>query len=212
MNAFDPNFTNQAVALMKQGAPPDAVWHHLVQLGAETNQARALVEQLLELKRQAEACDPHRLRDEAAAMIRDGHPPEAALHHLTSHGIAEMHARPEIDRLVAAHYQRLASMRPCGRCGTPTPAAETFFDPLGNQVCDACHSRDEIAAGDRRVDDARLAAAGVPLHQLQESNRLKWCPRCQDHTALCASATYEIEDGSSTASRTFQCTRCGQYV
>jgi hypothetical protein len=164
------------------------------------------------LKRQAEAFDPQRLLAEAAQRIRDGASADEALHHLTSAGIAEQHARPEIDKLVALQAQRLASMRPCDRCYQPMVPSESYFDPLGNQVCESCHVQDEISAGDRRVDDARLEAAGVPLHQIQDNSRLVWCPRCQDHSAVCTAATHTIVRGWSTAARVFQCTRCGMIV
>ena len=212
MQPADPNLMTHAVEMMKRGVAPDAVWQHLVQLGADADQARALVQQLVALKAQADAQDPKRLLEGAAAMIRQGAPPEVALHHLTSAGIAEEHARPEIDRLLAAHWQRVASMRPCARCATPMVLSESYFDPLGNQVCDGCHRQDEINAGDQRVEDARLEAAGVPMHQIQDNNRLVWCPRCQDHTAVCTAATHVITRGISTAARTYQCTRCGKMM
>ncbi len=212
MQPMDASLTNEAVAMMKRGVAPDAVRARLVELGADPAQAGALVERLVELKRQAEASDPRRLRQEAADMIAQGAPHEAALRHLTAAGIAEVHARPEIDRLFAAHQQRLASMRPCDRCRTPTPPSDSYFDRLGNQVCGRCHAEDEIDASEQRVEDARLEAAGVPLHQIQENNKVVWCPRCQDHSAVLEHATHVIHRGMSSAARTYRCTRCGQLV
>lgn len=212
MDPAPPNLANHAVDLMKRGVAPELVVDQLVQLGAHPDQARSVVQQLMLLKQQAEARDPRRLLEDAAAMIRRGAPPDVALQHLMSAGIAEEHARPEIDKLFAAHWQRMASMRPCDRCRTPMVPAESYFDLLGNQVCERCHTQDEISAGDRRVEEARLEAAGVPLHQIQDNNRLVWCPRCQDHTAVCTNATHVIVRGVSTATRTFQCTRCGMTM
>ena len=212
MQPIDANLTNEAVALMKRGLAPDAVWARLVEIGADATGARALVDRLVELKRQAEASDPKRLLQQAAAMIAEGAPAEAALHHLTSAGIAAEHAHPEIDRLFAAHQQRLASMRPCDRCGTRVAPSDTYFDRLGNQVCGRCNAEDEIGASEQRVEDARLEAAGVPLHQIQKNHDVLWCPRCQDHTAVLKQATHVMSQGLSTAMRTYQCTRCGQLV
>jgi DNA-directed RNA polymerase subunit M/transcription elongation factor TFIIS len=149
---------------------------------------------------------------EAAAMIAEGAPHEAALHHLTSAGIAAEHARPEIDRLLAAHQQRLASMRPCDRCGTRVAPSDTYFDRLGNQVCGRCNAEDEIGASEQRAEDARLEAAGVPLHEIQKDHAVLWCPRCQDHSAVLQQATHVRAHGLSTATRVYRCTRCGQPV
>jgi hypothetical protein len=202
-------FRARAVDMMKQGAPPDAVWHDLVGSGLDGAQATQLVDQLLALKRAADACDPQRLRAEVLEMFWRGAPSEAALHHLLSAGIAEEHARPEVDRLFAEHQRRLATMRPCDRCRKPMDPAQTYFDIVGNQVCRGCHANDQIADGARRVEEARLEAAGVPLRQIQENNTVRFCPRCQDHTAVCRSATHYMYEGLAVASRTFQCTRCG---
>lgn len=212
MPPSEADLTNEAVALMKRGAAPDAVCGHLVQRGADPGRARALVERLLELKRQAESADPKRLLQHAAEMIAQGAPPEAALQHLTAAGIAEVHARPEIERLFAAHRQRLASMKPCTRCGTLMAPADAYFDRLGNEVCDRCHAEDEIGASEQRVEDARLAAAGVSPLDIQKNNRVLWCPRCQDHSAVLEHATHLMSQGLTASTRTYRCTRCGELV
>jgi hypothetical protein len=212
MQPFDPNLTQTAVRMMRQGYADEDVIGYLVQLGADAGVARALVDHLIALKRQAEALDPQRLRAEVAAMIAEGADYEDALGHLTSLGIAEQHARPEIDRLFAAHAQRVASMRPCDRCGTPTVPSEFYFDRVGNQVCAGCHAENEVRAAEDRAEDARLEAAGVPLHQIQQTNAVRWCPHCQDYTAELAHASFLISRGVSRAATMHRCTRCGQNV
>lgn len=221
MQPSEAELTDEAVALMKRGAAPDAVLGHLVQRGADPARAGALVQRLVELKRQAEASshagrpapiDAKRLSQEAAGMIAQGATPQAALSHLTAAGIAEVHARPEIERLYAAHRQRLASMRPCDRCATPVAPSDSYFDRLGNQVCDRCHAEDEIGASEQRAEDARLEAAGVSLLDIQKNNRVVWCPRCQDHSAVLEHATHLMSRGLTASTRTYRCTRCGQLV
>lgn len=203
-------WTQQAIAWMKQGHPPEAVHAHLLGLGASDAQARALVEHLLALKRQAEASDPQRLSAEAAAMIAQRAPFEHVLHHLTSRGIAEQHARAEIERLVALHQRSVAAMRACDRCGTPMAPADSYFDRLGNQVCRRCNRQDEVGAAEMRVEEAQLEAAGVSPWQIQENQKIVFCPRCQDHTGVLREATHFVRSG--IALRTYQCTRCGQML
>jgi hypothetical protein len=204
--------TNEAVALLKRGVDPSAVVHQLMERGADPQSAHALVTRLVQLKQQAEANDPKRLLQQAAAMIAQGASGEQALQVLTSAGIAEVHARPEIEKLLAAHHQRLASLRPCGRCGTLTAPADFYFDRLGNQVCERCNAVGALEATEQRIEDARLEAAGVSPLAIQENNRLQWCPRCQDHSAVLDHATHTMFKGMTNSMRVFRCTRCHQTV
>ncbi len=200
----------QAVALIKDGHAPEVVHAQLIARGATNEQARAIISPLLELKRQADAADPKRLSAEAAAMIAQGAPYDHVIFHLTSRGIQEQHARPEVDRLIAAHQRAMANMRTCDRCRAPMAPADSYFDRFGNQVCERCNRQDDLGAAEMRVEAARLEAAGVSAWQVQQNQQVVFCPRCQDLTGVVSQATHFIRSGA--AIRTFQCTRCGQVI
>src|SRR5688572_943601 len=93
---------DEAVAMMKHGSPPGAVYARLVAQGMTDNEARALVDGLVALKQQAAALDPKRLREEAIWMFWNGATADDVVRHFVTVGVAEEHARPEVDRILVA--------------------------------------------------------------------------------------------------------------
>lgn len=114
--------------------------------GADPEEVRAVLTELVELQRQAAAQDPARLRGEAMWMFAQGASVDHVVAHFGSVGVAEAVARPEAERLFAA-FQR---MRPCQRCGRPSPPGELVFDATGFSICGACNLRDEITRSEQR--------------------------------------------------------------
>jgi hypothetical protein len=173
MRPIDSFLTNEAVDMMKRGLPTDTVLHRLWQHGVAEAEARALVEKLTALQREAEAADPALRRAHLTRMLEQGAWPAHLFEHLRASGMAQQLARAEVDAVVAAFERRGEAMRPCDRCRRPTPPQETYFDRLGNQVCRMCHGRDEIAASESRVMDGILEAAGVPAIAVQSSHVIR---------------------------------------
>jgi len=133
--------------MLRNGHVPGAVHTYLVRAGAPFDESQALVHELLHLKAQAEARDPARLREEAARMLMQGAPTEYVLQYFASVGIAEEHARPEIERIAEA----VKSMVPCQACQSPMVPRDAFFDAQGNQVCKKCNARNEMGAAQERA-------------------------------------------------------------
>ena len=206
MQSIDPTMSQEAVELLKQGASAATVYERLVARGAAAGEAQAFVQQLLDLKRQAEAADPARLRAEATTMLQQGASPAQVAQHFAARGIPATEA--DIARL-AATVPRLV---PCQRCQQRMDPSQAYFDNFGNQVCSDCHDRDQISAGDQRVEDRRLQDAGVSAHAIQQNHAVVWCPRCRDHTGVLQSATHYLGNTSRADVRHFTCTRCGQSI
>jgi hypothetical protein len=203
---IDPRLTSEAVTMLKQGAAPDDVARRLIAQGAEEEEARAHVAELVRLKREAEALDPNRLRADALAMLDAGAGVAEVVRHFVGAGVAEPHAHAEA--------QRLAALKRCGRCGARMPPGDSYFDRVGNEICRRCNAGEEIAAAERRVVDADLEARGVPAFAIQRDNQVLYCPRCRDLTAVLEHATHFVggDGGYGLATRTFRCTRCRQVV
>jgi polyhydroxyalkanoate synthesis regulator phasin len=203
MQSIDPTMSQEAVELLKQGQSAAVVFDRLVARGAARDEAQAFVQQLLDLKRQAEEADPARMRADATSMLQQGATPAQVVQYFESRGIPAA----DIARLAAT----LRGLVPCQRCRGLMDPSNTYFDQLGNQVCSNCHERDQLAAGDQRVEDQRLQEAGVSAYALRQNKALKFCPRCQDYTGVLQSATHYV-GGSSHSVRHFACTRCGDSV
>jgi hypothetical protein len=173
----------EAIEWMKAGAAPSVVYDRLLARGVADSDARAIIDKLIVLKRQAEAMDPARLREEAKWMLFRGAPIEHVVAHFTAMGITPEHARPEAERIAAAVRQ----MVPCQRCASPVLAEEAFFDPQGRRVCKRCNTMDTIDAGERRVVENVLEMVGLPAIAAQSMSgaqnaayrQAPWCARCQ---------------------------------
>jgi hypothetical protein len=183
--------------MLKEGRAPSAVYAHLVQRGAEPNEANACLTELLALKTQAEAANPAKLRAAMARMLFYGATTKDVVAYCASLGVREEHAMPEIERIAAS----VRSMIVCQRCGQPVLPTDAFFDPSGNQICKICHSSHELGEAQRRVVAAELnewnmgiafGVAGVLLHSRQLAVRgfreaaagrpsagPTTCPRCR---------------------------------
>lgn len=213
MSGIAPALTDEAVDLMKRGAAPAAVYERLVASGVSDPDARGLVDRLVALKRQAEARDPERLRNEAIWMFWHGAASEQVVAHFVAAGVAEEHARPEVDRIFA----RVQTLRPCDRCRRPMKPEEAFFDGVGRKVCRSCHSMDEIGNAERRVMDNALEAIGVPAFALQAASAPYmngqprgpvFCPRCGGGTGVHVSVLPPQARASVHPSVAFVCSRC----
>lgn len=168
--------------MLKQGAHPGTIHQHLVARGMSDADARGVIDELLALKRQAEASDPERLREEAKWMLMQGRTVEQVVQRFAAAGIAEEHARPEAERLLAL----VRRMQPCERCQSPMLVSEAFFDPAGRRVCRTCHGRDEVGASERRALASDLEELGVPAVMLSPMRGVHGpeasvpvCPRCR---------------------------------
>lgn len=146
----------RAIDLMKAGHSADQVHWMFVNEGQDPNEVRGVLTELVALQHQAAAMDPARLREEAKWMFYRGAAIEDVVAHFVRAGIAEEHARPEADRLRAI----AAKLRPCQRCGTPTPPDAFFMDLSGFQVCRGCNLRDEIGRSEQRGIARDLEAVG----------------------------------------------------
>ncbi|MEP7122863.1 MAG: hypothetical protein ABJE95_18195 [Byssovorax sp.] len=206
MQSIDAAMSQEAVELLKHGSEPAAVYERLVARGATHDDAQGYVHQLLELKRQAEAADPARMRAEATSMLQHGATPEQVAQTFMARGIPV--AEADIARLAAT----VKPLVPCQRCRQLMDPSQAYFDNFGNQVCSNCHARDEISAGDQRVEDRRLADAGVSAYAIQQNHAVVWCPHCRDQTGVLQSATHYLGSTSLADRRRFVCTRCGQSV
>jgi hypothetical protein len=162
----------RAITLMKDGRTADELRVLFTAEGADPGEVRAVLDELAalqrnaaELRRRSDAMDPERLRGEANWMFARGAQVEHVVAHFVQAGVAESHARPEAERL----YATFRTMRPCQRCGAPTPPKDIVFDLGGFSICPACNLRDEIHRSEQRgiVSDlesiAVLGGVGVAL-------------------------------------------------
>jgi hypothetical protein len=154
--------TNEAVTPMKQGRPPEMVYSHLLSRGLDGFQARSLVDQLVAFKRQAEAMDPARLREDAKWMLSQGATVEHVVQHFVAAGVSREHATPEVERIAS----KVREMRPCDRCRSPAAPAELYFDSTGSRICRRCRSLDDIGNADRRAIQSAMEKAAPGLASL----------------------------------------------
>jgi hypothetical protein len=136
----------RAIMLMKDGRSIDELRVVFVAEGASQAEVDAVLAELASLQRKAVALDPARLRAEAQWMFTQNATVEHVVARFVQLGVAEEHARPEAERIFAA----LSSMRPCQRCGTPTPPSTFVFDTNGFSICNGCNLRDEITRSEQR--------------------------------------------------------------
>jgi hypothetical protein len=148
---------NEAIALMKTGQPPQAAYGLLVSRGVAPEEARTAIDKLVALKREAEASDPKRLREEAKWMFMQGAGVEDVVTRFAAAGISPGHGRPEAEKILAA----VRAMVHCGRCRAPMAPSDTYFDQWGNRICPRCNAGEEIAASERRGLATDLEAVGI---------------------------------------------------
>lgn len=210
---MQPDFSDDAVNMMKNGAPPYVVYQHLVGNGVHDHEARALIDRLVMQKQQAEALDPNRLRDEAKWMLAQGAPLEHVVQHFVRAGIVEAHARPEAERLAAI----VRSSQPCDGCRMPVLPNESFFDRLGRQVCKRCNSLNEIGDAQRRSFDNTLEAVGIPAWAIQAANSqayqfeqelAPYCRHCNAYSGAHVNTLPPVHRASVPHGWTYVCGRC----
>lgn len=141
-----PPLRPRAIALLKEGHTPEAVHVQLVSEGADPEEVRSVLTDLVQLMHQAAATDPERLRGEAKRMFSRGASVDDVVAHFVRVGVAEEHACSEAQRLFAA----FSKLRPCQRCGTPTAPEQLVFDLGGFSICNGCNLRDEIGRSEQR--------------------------------------------------------------
>lgn len=146
----------RAIDLMREGHSADALHWMFVSEGQDPDEVRAVLTELVALQHQAAAMDPKRLREEAKWMFYRGASIEDVVAQWVRAGIAEEHARPEAERIRAI----AAKLKPCQRCGAPTPPDAFFMDLSGFQVCRGCNLRDEIGRSEQRGVARDLEAVG----------------------------------------------------
>lgn len=203
--------------MMKAGHHPASVFAQLRARGVADLDARAYVDQLVALKQQAAAMDPTRLREEAKWMLWQGAPAEQVVERFKSLGIAEEHARPEVERILAS----LRTMRACDRCRMPMAPEETFLDTSGASVCRRCHARNEIHASERRVFEGALEMVtgspliGNALGNMYDTSRpdiAPYCGRCRMATGIHVNALDPPRRASIPPGWTFVCNTCGNGI
>lgn len=136
----------RAIALLKQGQTPEAVHVQLVSGGADPEEVRSVLTELVALMHQAAAMNPERLRGEAKWLYARGAPEEEVVRHFVRVGVDEQAARAEAARLYAS-FQKL---RPCQRCGELTDPGTFVLDLGGFSICRGCNLRDEIGRSQQR--------------------------------------------------------------
>jgi hypothetical protein len=136
----------RAIELLKAGHTPEDVHWQFVNEGADPDEVRAILTELVALLHQAAAMDPKRLRTEATWMFLRGASIDDVVLHFVRVGVAEEHARPEATKILEA----VRKMRPCQRCGTPNEPGNLVMDLSGFSICSTCNLRDEIGRSEQR--------------------------------------------------------------
>jgi hypothetical protein len=213
--AVDAKLQEDAVAMMKTGVPPAAVFDRLVASGVETEEARGFVDQLVLFKRQAEALEPTRLRNEAIWMFWQGAPKTAVVEHFVRTGVAPEHAVPAVDKIEL----EVRAMRPCDRCRRPVHPKEAYFDLRGAQICKGCNSLVEIGNAERRVVEGALEMVGVPAFAIHVAGSLPfayqdtpsppYCNACRAYSGIHVDAVHPANRAHLHPGWTFVCRQCG---
>jgi hypothetical protein len=217
MSTLGDDHRSTAIEMMKHGAPPEQVHAQLVAQGAPEAEVHAFVSELVRLKREAEARDPARLREQAKWMFVRGASVDDVVRAFEAVGVAAEHARPEAERILAV----VRTMRPCQRCGTPIAPSEALFDPQGRSICVVCHSRDEISRSEQRGVLSAFESIGMsPLITLAASGVVEsstvaapaaLCAYCHAsamvHVSALAPAQAAAYPGAS-----WVCPRCGAWT
>ncbi|HEY2369105.1 MAG TPA: hypothetical protein VGH87_22065 [Polyangiaceae bacterium] len=190
---------------MKDGRSADELRVLFVAEGNDPHEVRAVLAELAALQRQAAytaAIDPNRLRADAQWIFSQGGGIDAIVAHFVQNGIAEIHARPEAERLVAIFQ----TLRPCQRCGTPSPPESFVMDVNGLSICRSCNLRDGINASQSRAIASDLEAIGgfglastvagaiaTAVATPQPVGASPWCATCRAQTGVHVNvAPYEV--------------------
>jgi hypothetical protein len=142
----------EAIAMLKSGRTPADVYAHVVGRGVDATTAKATVDELIALKRQADAQDPQRMRQEAKWMFVNATPVADVVAYFTSNGVPETYAAEEAERILAV----VRTMRPCQGCGAPSESAELTMDAYGRTMCRGCVARGQIVLANNRATVSRL--------------------------------------------------------
>ncbi len=227
---IDAALRGQAIEMLKNGHVPGAVHTYLVRAGAPFEESQAMLHELLHLKAQAEAREPARLREQATWMLFQRAPVSDVLAYFTGLGIAEPHARPEIDRIAAIVPQ----MVPCQTCGRPMLPQHAFFDAQGNQVCKTCNVKNELGAAQERAIQSeenernnalaigvlgvfsgapRLAVRGfVAASRSGPAPGPTTCPRCKLSSGVHVQMLAPHLAAALAPGWTYACGRCGTGI
>lgn len=191
---------------MKDGRSADELRVLFVAEGNDPHEVRAVLAELVALQRQAASestfaaraavVDPNRLRADAQLIFAQGGGVDAIVAHFVGNGVAEAHARPEAERLVAI----FRTFRPCQRCGTPTPPQSFVMDLNGLSICTSCNLRDEINASQSRAVASEMesiaigpGALAIKAVAVLEADLLApraigstspWCATCRAQTGV----------------------------
>jgi hypothetical protein len=175
--------------LLKDGRTADELRVLFVAEGLDSAEVDAVLHELVALQRQAVAMDPAHLRADAQAMFAQGASVEHVVARFVQMGVAEVHARPEAERLHAA----FRAARPCQRCGAPTPPSDLVYDLGGFAICARCNLTDEIQRSENRglARDLEMIgglaggglvasfAAGAMANAAPAGTSAPFCARCR---------------------------------
>lgn len=214
----------RAIALLKEGRTPEHVHVMLVSEGADPEEVRSVLTELVALMHQAAAMDPTRLRGEAKWLYARGAPVEEVVRHFVRVGVAEDAARAEAERLYAS-FQKLL---PCQRCGELTDPSDFFMDLSGFSICRGCNLRDEIGRSERRgwareIETVGFVAGGVggALIASAAANAVTtggavttrpFCGRCRQPWGIHVSTVYPSARPHLDPTATWVCSQCGQKI
>jgi len=196
----------------------------LVQEGADPEEVRSTLTELVALMHQAAAMDPTRLRGEAKWLWARGAPVEEVVRHFVRVGVEEAAARAEAERLYAA-FQKL---RPCQRCGEPVEPSELVLDLGGFAICRGCNLRDEIGRSEQRgiardletvgflaggVGGALIASAAADAMTTGgPSTTRPFCNRCRQPWGIHVSTVNPAARANIDPSASWACAQCGQKI
>jgi len=216
----------RAIDLLRTGHTADALHVQFVNEGEDPEEVRSVLTELVALQHQAAAMDPARLRADARWMFIQGRSIEDVVAHFIHVGVAEEHARPEVQKL----FEHFRQLRPCQRCGTPAEPAELVMDLSGFSICAACNLRDEIGRSEQRgiardletvgafgggggmlamslLADAMSTAAAGHGHTSRP-----FCARCRQPSGVHVSQVAAGYRGSVDPSAEWVCAQCGMKI
>ncbi|MBS2012516.1 MAG: hypothetical protein JST00_06505 [Deltaproteobacteria bacterium] len=197
---MDSQLTAEAVELMKQGAPDEAVAQRLVQRGVDPDEAAAKVMELARLRRHASGANPGRIRAEVVFLLRRNLSLEGAVRYAAARsGVHAEQIRGDIAVLASATPRsppapidpRLvrAEVGELMQLGVAPAALMAYLTSLGfdeasaeGQVADLEADLEALSHHARR----RLAAAAA--NALPAEKRPVVCQRCG--ASVPRSATY----------------------
>lgn len=214
----------RAIALLKEGHTAEAVHVMLVSEGADPEEVRSVLTELVALMHQAAAMDPTRLRGEAKWLYARGAPMEEVVRHFVRVGVDEIAARAEAERLYAA-FEKL---RPCQRCGQLTDPSEFVLDISGFSICRGCNLRDEIGRSEQRgfARDLEMVgfavggfggalaasmAANASSPAVSTTTR-PFCHRCRQPWGIHVSTVVPAARPRVDPTASWVCAQCGQKI